>query len=196
MDKDQPLPELYIRDIAAIRVLADPRRLEILQLMQEPTTVKAVAGALDVAPASLYYHVNLLAEHNLIRVVGHSIETGIVEKHYQVTAREFKLTNPLLTGGAVPDDAADAIYTNLLDETKRDFRLAFQRRSPDEPSPPRTPFFSKKRLRLSDEQLTAFHARLDGLMQEAATLAAQNGVSGEKLYELTVVFYDKADEKE
>ncbi len=194
MTTQQPQSDMYIRDVATIRVLADPRRLEILRLMEEPTTVKVVAAALEVPPATLYYHVNLLAEHNLIRVVGHSIETGIVEKHYQVTAREFKLTNPLLTAGAVPDDAADAIYASLLDETKSGFRLAFQQRSDDEPIPPRTPFLSKKALRLSDDQLTEFHARLDGLMQETARLAEQNLATNEKRYELTVVFYEKAEE--
>ena len=42
---DQPLPERLIDDVETIKVFADERRLRILELMRQPTTVKADRGA-------------------------------------------------------------------------------------------------------------------------------------------------------
>ena len=82
MEEKRPLSEKWLHDVEAIKVYADPRRLEIVRLMQEPTTVKATSAALDIAPSKLYYHIKLLLEHEIIEEVGYNIDSGIVEKIY------------------------------------------------------------------------------------------------------------------
>lgn len=188
-----PIPEQWLRDVETIKVFADPLRLKIIRLMAQPTTVKAVAEALDLAPAKLYYHVNLLQKHGLIQVVDHNLETGIVEKVYQVTAHQFKLVNPLIAGPEFPDEAADAIFSDMFQAATEGFQRALARRDKSEGTPPRHPFFSQKAVRLTDAQLSLVHSRLDALMKEVTALAQENSARDEPAYELTVVFYQKVD---
>lgn len=190
----EPLAELWVEDVETIKVVADGRRLKILALMQEPTTVKAISAELDIPASKLYYHVNLLEKHNLIQVVDHNIDSGIVEKIYQVTARQFKIVNPLLRTD-LPDDAADAIFTNMLEETQRDFRQAYAARNKDEQVPPRHPFLSKKAFRLTDEQLTMLHGKLTALIEEVTALGVTNAALDEPVYDLTLVFFKQKPEE-
>lgn len=193
MPNQEPLPELWIRDVETIKVFADSLRLKILRLMEKPTTVKQIASALDLPPAKLYYHVNLLVQHELIRVVGHNLETGIVEKIYQVVARNFKLVNPLIAGSDFPTEAASALFSSMLSETAQSFQHALANRDSSEGHPPRHPFLSKKEFRLTDAQLTALHQQLDALIQQVTALGTDNATSREPQYELTIVFYQKED---
>lgn len=193
MNSPTPLaPERWIHDVETIKVFADPLRLKIIRLMAKPTTVKAVADAVDIPAAKLYYHVNLLQRHDLIQVVGHNLESGIVEKVYQVTAVHFKLVNPLLAGSDFPAEAADAIFTDLLQATITGFQQALATRDKREGTPPRHPFLSQKAVRLTNDQLTTIHERMDALIKEVTALAQANAATDEPCYELTVVFYKTA----
>lgn len=189
----EPKAEQWVDDVETIKVVADGRRLAILRLMQEPATVKAIAAALDTPASKLYYHVNLLEKHGLIRVVDHNIDSGIVEKIYQVTARELKIVNPLLRTD-LPDDAADALLGNMMDETQREFRRAFATRNRDEQMPPRHPFLSRKSFRLNDEQLTWLHSKLDALIEEVAELGRTDAETADPLYDLMLVFFQHTPE--
>jgi|694.fasta_scaffold141965_2 DNA-binding transcriptional ArsR family regulator len=190
-----PVPERWIHDVETIKVFADPLRLKIIRLMAQPTTVKAIADAVDLPAAKLYYHVNLLQKHELIQVVGHNLESGIVEKVYQVTAAQFKLVNPLLAGNDFPVEAADAIFTDMLQTATEGFQRALATRDKSEGTPPRHPFLSQKAVRLTNDQLTTLHERLDALIKEVTALAHANEATAEPCYELTVVFYKTVAEQ-
>lgn len=194
MTNSELLPDLWLRDVETIKVFADTLRLRIIKLMQEPTTVKQIAASLDLSPAKLYYHINLLQKHGLIQVVGQNLETGIVEKIYQVTARQFKLVNPLVAEGDFPDEAATALFRSMLEESTAGFLQAFANRDPNEGEPPRHPFLSSKKFRLSDAQLTTLHAQLDQLIQQVTALGVENGNSDDPTYELTLVFYQPVED--
>ncbi|MGB0386511.1 MAG: helix-turn-helix domain-containing protein [Ardenticatenaceae bacterium] len=180
--------EMWLRDVKTIKVFAHTLRLEIVRLMEEPTTVKSVAAELAIPASKLYYHVNLLHQHGLIRVVEQKIEGNLVEKVYQVAARQFKLVNPLLSD-SVSDESATALFTSMLQATQRDFSQAYAAREKSESTPPRAPFLSKKAFRLTDEQLTALHAKLDALIREVTELGTTNRELEADTYDLTVVFY-------
>lgn len=188
-DSIQPIEELIIRDVETMKVVSDARRLKILQAMQRPITVKNIATEMRLPPSKLYYHVNMLEEHNLIRVVSVSLEKGIVEKTYQVTARQIKIRNPILVGEALPTETAVALWDSLFDSTKTAFAQAFTLRDKGEPQPPRHPFASKKSFQLSETQLVAFHAKLAALIQETDELAAANQGAAHPIFELMVAFY-------
>ena len=190
MDNWTPEDERWLRDVETIKVFADTRRLELLKRMKEPNTVKAISAELGIPPSKLYYHVNLLHKHDLIRVVGHNIDSGIVEKIYQVTAKQFKLVNPLLND-AMPTESAAALFADMLSATQRDFIRTFHDRD-TETAPPRYPFLSKKAVRLNDTQLTALHAKLDALIREVTAIGVEN--SAETQYELTLVFHKSPEE--
>ncbi|HSH05909.1 MAG TPA: helix-turn-helix domain-containing protein [Anaerolineae bacterium] len=190
---DEPKAEQWLEDVETIKVVADKRRLAILRLMQERTTVKAIAAEMDIPASKLYYHVNMLEKHELIRVVDHNIEAGIVEKIYQVTARQLKIVNPLLRTD-LPDDTADLLFHSMLEETTQDFRQAYATRDKDEAVPPRHPFLSKKAFRLTDEQLSYMHGKLVALIEEVTELGERNEEIEAPLYDLTVVFFKQKPE--
>ena len=109
--------EITIRDVETMKVVSDARRLAILKAMREPTTVKTIAAEIGLEPSKLYYHVNLLEKHKLIRVVGINIETGIVEKQYQVTAKRFNIRNPILAGADLDPQHVTALIGAMLDDS-------------------------------------------------------------------------------
>lgn len=186
--RPQPNPEKWIEDVETIKIMADKRRLAILRLMQTPTTVNAIAIELNTAASKLYYHINLLEKHGLIQVIDHNIESGMVEKVYQVTAKQFKLVNPMLRTD-LPDDTADALFANMLTDTQKEFRHAYANRDKDEQMPPRHPFLSKKAFRLTDSQLTQLHGKLSALIEEVTAWGELNAEIDAPLYDLTLVFF-------
>ncbi|MCG8352582.1 MAG: helix-turn-helix domain-containing protein [Chloroflexales bacterium] len=185
-----PLAELTLADIETIKVVADERRLAILRILQQPATVKELAAQLSIPSAKLYYHVNLLEQHRLLRVVATQVVSGIIEKRYQVTARQLRIRNPLLAGDKISNEAALAIFTTTLDETKEELRRAFLARpAPPPEGPPLHPFVTRKALHLTEEQLLAFHARLDALIKEVDALETANRGQAATPYRLTLAFY-------
>ena len=79
-----------IENLETLKVVADPLRLRILDAFgDKPHTVKQIAKVLEIPPNKLYYHVNMLEEHGLIRVVNTRLVSGIVEKTYRATAYLF-----------------------------------------------------------------------------------------------------------
>jgi len=116
-----PADEIVIDDLETLKVLADPLRLRIRELMTEPTTVKQVAEALGIPPTKLYYHINLLEKHNLILVVDTRIVSGIIEKHYQIAARSVRVARHLLSPGSKEGDASLQITIgSIFEDTKND----------------------------------------------------------------------------
>lgn len=89
-DTEIPAETLQIDDLETLKVVADPRRKQLIDLLrQDAATVKELAATLHVSPKSLYYHVNLLQKHGLIRVVDTRLVSGITEKRYRTTAYLF-----------------------------------------------------------------------------------------------------------
>ena len=189
-----PDEEMIIRDVETMKVVSDKRRLQILHAMREPTTVKAIASEMEGSPTRLYYHVKMLEQHGLVRVIGINIENGIVEKTYQAVARRFRIRNPILSGSDLPAENAIAIYRNLFQEVQDGFSAAFQQRDETEPTPPRHPFASRKAFRLTDQQLTEFHARLDQLIKDTDRLAEENKDLESVPFDLMVAFYRPVQE--
>ena len=94
MGNEYPLEEEFIiENVEALKMIADPLRLQIIRNLDEPRTVKELAERLDKPATKLYYHVNQLEKHQIIRVVDTRIVSGIIEKHYRVTAKSYHVAN-------------------------------------------------------------------------------------------------------
>jgi len=80
---------LTLTDLEQVRVLADPLRLRILELLKrgEPLTTKQVAERLGEKPTRLYHHVEALERIGVIRLVETRPNRGTTEKYYQAVAR-------------------------------------------------------------------------------------------------------------
>jgi len=86
-----PIETRVISDPAALKALADPLRLRVLDLVgSEPTrlwTVKDLAAALGQPVTKLYHHVKLLAASDLIVDAETRVVSGIVEHRYRCAQR-------------------------------------------------------------------------------------------------------------
>lgn len=110
-DVDEILDVKVIEDLATLRLLSDPLRLRLIEeLGVQPTTVKALARAMGMKPNRLYYHVNLLEQHGLVRVTQTRIVSGIVERTYALVARHFAVSESL----AMPSDVKREVADTLL----------------------------------------------------------------------------------
>jgi DNA-binding transcriptional ArsR family regulator len=109
---DDAVPDVkIIEDLATLRLLSDPLRLRLIEeLGVAPTTVKELAKAMDMKPNRLYYHVNLLEEHGLVRVTQTRIVSGIVERTYALVAKHFAVSEAL----ALPVDVKREVTNTLL----------------------------------------------------------------------------------
>ena len=112
-------------DPEVLRLIADPLRLRILELLrQAPHTVTELAELLGVARTRLYYHVRLLESHDLVAVAETHVVAGITEKRYRVTAYRLSVDKSLL-GGLGRDQAPLDVYLSVvLDEVATEIRRA------------------------------------------------------------------------
>jgi DNA-binding transcriptional ArsR family regulator len=111
-DVNGDIPDLkVIEDLATLRLLSDPLRLRLIEeLGAQPTTVKALAKAMGMKPNRLYYHVNLLEQHGLVRVTQTRIVSGIVERTYALVARHFAVSEALALPTDVKRDVTDTLF--------------------------------------------------------------------------------------
>lgn len=172
-----PSEVFEITDLETLKVLADPLRLRIRELMSEPCTVKQVAAVLDIPPTKLYYHINLLEKHNLIVVVDTRIVSGIIEKHYQVSARSVRVSRHLLSPNT--DDTNEGITLTvgtLFDDTRANVIESVKAGvvDMDESSEAhRGLMLTSTRLLLNDEQARDLYSRLEVLMDEFVDISHQ-----------------------
>src|SRR6266508_2491724 len=128
MAGESPQDVHLISDPATLRVVAHPLRLRILEYLRsragKAVSVKEIAAALGSPQTRLYYHVNLLVEHSLIRVAETHLVSGIVERRYRVTAYRLSFDRALLLGSETGDDGLEVWLSVVLDEVRSEIRRA------------------------------------------------------------------------
>jgi DNA-binding transcriptional ArsR family regulator len=186
-----------IKDLETLRVIADPLRPQILELLvHDAHTVKQVAEKLGLAPGKLYYHFSLLEKHGLIEVAETRQVANMIEKLYRATASEIDLEPSLLSFST--DQGKESIHTLLtsaLDSTREDLQRSLQARAYNlergaKPRP-RKAFVKRGLSRIPDELADEFSERLLALIDEFESLDDPPRAEGEALqsYALTVAFY-------
>jgi DNA-binding transcriptional ArsR family regulator len=186
-----------IKDLETLRVIADPLRPQILELLvHDAQTVKQVAEKLGLAPGKLYYHFSLLEKHGLIEVAETRQVANMIEKLYRATASEIDLEPSLLSFST--DQGKESIHTLLtsaLDSTREDLQRSLQARAYNlergaKPRP-RKAFVKRGLSRIPDELADEFSERLLALIDEFESLDDPPRGEGEALqsYALTVAFY-------
>lgn len=131
-DPGDPAETLEIDDLETLKILADPRRKQLIDLLrQDAATVKELAATLQVSPKSLYYHVNLLHKHGLIRVVDTRLVSGITEKRYRTTAYLFLFEELGFGSGSERAEGTHEGIASIFAIMADDLRLGFERGSID-----------------------------------------------------------------
>lgn len=165
----EPADQMVIRDLETVKVLTDPLRLEILELMRQPITVKAVARSLKMPPTKLYYHVGQMEAHGLVRVVATRVVSGIIEKQYQVTARHYSIDRKLLGVGKSDRDSLTQILHNVMDSVSADIQKGLESgliQIGDEYPIHQRLVLGRTLVRMTPPQAQAFIETLNGLLKQ------------------------------
>ena len=196
MDEFKPDPHFVITDLETLKVIAHSLRAQLLdQFGEGPMTVKQVAGRMGLSPNKLYYHVNMLEEHGLIRVVETRTVGNMIEKVYQDTAERYDIDHELLSFRS--DDGQEnvtQVLTTTLDAMREDLVRSLEARRYElaqgaEPHP-REAMVTRCTSRVPQERVAAFKEQLKALFEEFGDAdvdpAEDDTAQG---YALTVAFY-------
>lgn len=190
-----PEHEYVISDLDTLKVIADPFRLQIIEIIFDHAhTVKQIAQKLDLPPLKLYYHINLLEKHGLISITHTRMVSGIMEKSYQASARNFRVKQGLLTPGTTEEgieQRMDLFVEAILEDAKRDIKQnalsgLIDLSSDNQPHSLR---ISRTTTRLTDAQALEFQRRLALLVQEFQSHKEQGANDGEQGYALVLAMY-------
>jgi DNA-binding transcriptional ArsR family regulator len=188
--------DFVVRDFETLKVVADSLRMQILDLLREnPLTVKQLAAELDIAPTKLYYHINLMEKHGLIRVVDTRMVSGILEKRYYATARYYSFDHHLLSPNTAPStEGLDMMLSTVFDEPKADLKksvqaglVEFDLDNQQEGVYPLV--ISRLISRLTDEQAKDFRERLQTLLKEFAELRIDPHNAEEQGFAMVLCMY-------
>lgn len=109
-----------VTDPEAIKSLAIPERVRILELFEDltPRTAKQIATELGENAARLHYHVKELVRVGLLEQVDTRVKGSIVEKYYQPVAKVIQVSLRLI----IEDNAQEVgdIMLTPLKNTERD----------------------------------------------------------------------------
>lgn len=190
------LPPFHlIETLDALKVFADPLRQQIIEMLYErPKTVKQIAADLEVAPTKLYYHINLMEERGLIRVIETHVVSGIIEKLYDVAASGYRIKRSLLAPGQTDaDDGLDMAIDALIDPLRADLRTSIARGLVDldrEPHDEQHFKINRSAWRMTPERAAGFFERLNALLDEY-TMQDDEGDDAET-FSLVLFFYKTA----
>jgi putative molybdopterin biosynthesis protein len=86
-----------IHSFDQLKLLADPRRLAILQhLMSAPATLTSIGNVIGEHPAWVRHHLKKLEDVGLVKLVETRIQSGVVEKYYQACSNGYLLQELIL----------------------------------------------------------------------------------------------------
>jgi len=198
-----PADEFIINDLETLKVVADPLRLNIIEFLSAPRTVKQVAEKIDKPPTKLYYHFNLLEKHNLIKMVFTRIVSGIVEKHYVATAHLYRLADGLLApGNSEFEERLEVILSGLYGSLRNDMRESLKAGVIDfgENAPPhRRLKLLQGAIYLTPDRADEFYQRLETLIKEFGMVKYQEPVdeslaSGKQPYTFLLAWHPSSRE--
>jgi DNA-binding transcriptional ArsR family regulator len=206
MSESKPQEVFEIEDLETLKTIADPLRTQILErLVDEPKTVKEVAADLGLTPSRLYYHVNLLEGHGLIRVVDQRLVGNLVEKVYRATAYKFKGVESLLSFDTREGkDMINTMFGNVLDATREDLLRSLEARTyaleMGAAEHPRAVTVNRQVYRLPESRAEELLERLIALMDDFADAAVDEASDGEDepthAYAFMAAFYPRFDYSE
>ena len=184
-------------DPALLKVLADPvRSFIIYSLVPEAKTARLLALELGCPPTRLYYHLQQLEKHDLIFVERTRLVSGIREKHYRASARDFRLDKQAFQkGGELDGKRAEALLGFVFDQSRieigrglADGRIDIHKRAPEVGAL----MAYRNVLKLSPEQAARLYARLLEFWLEYDEIAKHPAGEEGQFYAFAVALYPNA----
>lgn len=189
--------EIRITDLETLKVISDPLRVQLLEYIGLTsdsgglTTVKQLSEALSIPPTKLYYHINLLEKHRLIRVAETRVVSGIIEKHYQVRAKKIRADLDISKNTKINRNEGMALaltsIVTMFEAAEKNVEKSFQHRleeTQDEEQESVSMLTTQAALQLSPEQAKDFITRLNALVNEFEEIKNLEGLA----FGLTILF--------
>lgn len=191
-----PLDIFFIEDLETLRVLAEPIRTQIYEiLLIEPANVRQVAERLGHASSRLYYHFNMLEKYGLLRVVDTRMVANIQEKLYRSVAYQLEVAPGLLDFKTEQGkQSIQEVLVSTLDSTREDLVRSLQARAFNlergAPEQPRSMVVTRFMASLTGQQADEFELRVKQLLKDFAE-ADQTGKPDDpkQPYAFTVAYY-------
>jgi DNA-binding transcriptional ArsR family regulator len=182
-----------LTDLEQMKVLADPLRVRILELLcEQERTTKQVAGILGQPPTRLYHHVAALERVGLIRLARTRQRRGALEKYYLAVAKAFS-ADPRLFSSAPPArvrEATQGVAAQVLENTAADLRALFDR-GDWAGALAQEGILSYLDVRASPKELKAIRAKLKKLI--GTVTSKSKSVPSRPAYRLTIAFFPLTD---
>ena len=189
--------EIRVTDLETLKVISDPLRVQILEHIGfasasgRLTTVKQLSNELDIPPTKLYYHINLLEKHGLIRIAETRVVSGIIEKHYQVCAKKIRADLDISKNTNIDRDEGIALalssIATMFDTAHNNVEKSFQRRletTQDGEYETVAMLTSQAMMQLSPQQAEEFIVKVNALASEYADINEPDGLA----FGLTILF--------
>ncbi|WP_164218633.1 winged helix-turn-helix domain-containing protein [Virgibacillus sp. YIM 98842] len=109
------------------KAISNPLRSRIIALLYEkPMTPKQTADLLGKNPGTVYYHIQQLVKHAILKVDSVNTEKGIIEKYYRSKAISFRNPEQESPAGQV-DGGSTKIYLSekLVNQLSKDLEDLF-----------------------------------------------------------------------
>lgn len=174
MEDFHPSDLYMIKDLDTAKAIADPLRLQILEvLLPTPLTVKQIAERLGLGASKLYYHINILEKYKIIQVVETNVIGNLIEKRYWVTAYNYSVDQEIYNLDVQESEGKENIIRMVLttlDTVREDFARSIEARAFNlehgaEPHP-RSVINFREICRIPDDKMEPFQARLQALIDE------------------------------
>lgn len=191
-----PAPLLLIKDLEALKTIADPLRTQIMEVLEpQPLTINEIAERLGLSASRLYYHINLLEKHGFIQVTDTTLHGNIIEKQFGVVARDFDLDPELLRFASEADSDKQPFYSlmlNMLEATRADLARSLEAREFNRQQGahmnPRRVLLQRAVRRIPENRAEEFMARLEALFTEFQE-APEGPKTKTPIYAMTLALY-------
>jgi len=189
----EPLASILVSDAEALKLLADPLRSRMLDLLRARVqTAKELAQTLNLSPKKLYYHLKLLEERGLIRVVGTRIVSGIIEKSYRATAYLFLFDDDVFRSS----DSVESPLPSGLQAVFETTRIQLEQSVADGTVELHENAEVLRRLlwmwglqRLSRQQAQEFYSRFEQLIGEFQSSQPEPNADGDQAFRLFIALF-------
>jgi DNA-binding transcriptional ArsR family regulator len=194
MKKKQPKKTYHVSDLETLRAIADPLRVQIVELMEgQALTVKQVAEKLGLAPSKLYYHFNALEKLGLLEVAETRMVANMLEKTYTAVADTLEVDPALFKFSKEGDnESINILLSSTIDATRDDLLRSLQARqfqlSEGAEEKPRRMIVNRVISHVSEKRIEEFQNRLLKLVQEFEAVD-KNSKPSDQPYALSVAFY-------
>jgi DNA-binding transcriptional ArsR family regulator len=173
----EPAAVRVIDSAEAIKAIADPLRLRLLQLLMTTSdrawSVKEIAAEIGQTVTKLYHHIKILESAGLIADVETRMVSGIVEHRYRASQKALRFDDSLF---GAPETRSDAIaQMAAIVDVSRDDLLGYLGRSDADIDLVNV---SKATARLTAEQIATVNATIEDLIASFALTREANESAG------------------